>query len=435
MIDLLIEHPYGITIDDISNRLSVSKSTTQRDIELINSTYKDFIHIKTDLNKLFLINSNTEELIYIQYLILNESINLKILAELFFYPFNKITYFSNKFNISTSNIYKIIKTINQTLSSYQIEIVNANNKYYIKAFSEITLRRLFSVCWVELNYFSNNLTKQIDLVDSINLYINEIIKNVFDIDIKFIESYNTSFIYISFIRESQLFFLEGESISTSKNNDQIASTIIKSLLYSPFDNNPFFYNRKLFQLKKYLHDNLEDKDKVELLYNCLVVIYKNECSDQIPPSVLIDKYKSFYLSLKEKHNLYQPIIDLLDIFSNILNIDLKDYYHVLSYLIIIYFPEILSKNNKNTVYVYSNLSTSHAFFLQKVLMDKFNNLYEFIIVKDKHFIEDNQKKYLFVTNENKIISKNNFVINDFPKKIDLVNLELKLTNFYYSKKN
>lgn len=433
LIDLLIETPEGISLDNISDILSVSKSTVQRDLELLDNNYPDRIIFEIDQNNMLFTELGSEELIYIKHLIIDESINIKFLTEILFNPFQKIKYFSEKLEISPSNIYKMIKKINQSLTSYQMEIVTVNNKYYIKAFSEITLRKLFSVLWVELNYFTNRYPSHIELVNRIDNYVKEIIKGIINVDIRFVDSYNISFIYISYLREIQLFYLEGESVDVTKNEEEIATTIIQSLLYSPFDNNPFFYNRKLFQLKEFLKDNLADKYKVEFLYHCLVVIYKNECSDQIPPSLVIDRYKSFYLSLSEKHQLFQPIKDILAIFTNILNINLKDYYHVLSYLLVVYFPELLEKSEKNTVYIYSNLSTSHAYFLQKVLMDKFDNLYEFIIVKNEYFVKSNQKDYLFVTNEKDFDSINNFVINDFPKQVDLVNLELKLTNFYYQK--
>lgn len=429
MIDLLIENQNGISLDTISKRLDISKSTIQRDIDLLNQNYKDYIFVQNDQNYLFLLKANTEELSYLQFLIISESINLKVLSEVLFHPFNKIKHYSDKFGISSSNIYKMIKQINQSLSTYQIEIVNINNKYFIQAHSEITLRRLFSVYWMELNYFDTQSIENNDYIKSIgqNLTIQ------FENNVKLIQLYNVSFMYISYIRETQLFHLDGSLKEDSHNCiNKIEPLILESLLYSPFINNYLFYSRKLYRLKEFLNDKIKDSKKAELLHRCLLIIYHNECSDQIPWTIFINRYQYFYLSLKEKPHLYQPVKEAILVFSNLLGVNLEEYNSVLSYLLVVYFPEFLANTEKKTVYVYSNLSTSHAFFLQKILTDRFSNLYEFIIIKDQYFIKSNHDDYLFVTNEQNFVSKNKFVINDFPKKVDLTNLEIKLNNFYYN---
>lgn len=430
MIDLLIENQTGISLDTISKRLDISKSTIQRDVDLLNSTYKEYIYIENDQNNLFLLKSNTEELSYLKHLIISESINLMFLSEVLFSPFNKIKFYSDKFDVSSSNIYKMIKQINQSLSSYQIEIVNVNNKYFLQAHSEITLRRLFSVFWMELNYFDVKSIENNDYIKNIGRHLTI----EFESNVKLVQLYNVSFMYISYIREIQFFHLDGELKEDSHDCiNKIESVILESLLYSPFINNHLFYSRKLYRLKEFLNDNIVDSKKADLLHRCLVIIYHNECSDQIPWTIFINKYQYFYLSLKEKSHLYQPVKEAILAFSNILEINLEEYQSLLSYLLVVYFPELLANSDKKTVYVYSNLSTSHAFFLQKTLTDRFSNLYEFIIVKDRYFFNNNQDGYLFVTNEQNFISKNNFVINDFPKQIDLANLEIKLNNFYYPK--
>lgn len=431
LIDLLSFSEVGVNIEWLSEQLHVSKSTIQRDVDSLNQDFKNYIHIHNELNSLTLVEPNSERLYYLQNLIINSSSNIKLLVELITHPFQKIKDYSEQLNISSSNIYKTIKRFNNSLSPFKIKVTSVNNKYFIETQNEITLRRLFSVFWAELHSFypesAFKSQKEFFLIKE-QLYSDIYTK------IKLTQPYHHSFIYLSLLREKQHFNLKKDIKSKNKEDKQyFIDLILESLDYTFFINNPLFNSRKLNTLKEYLNDSFNDKEQADLFFQFITLVYMNEISDQIPLFIFSSKYRQFYNSLTRQSHLYNPIKDMITTISNILMVDLKDYEVLISYVLVVYFFNFLEKNDKKTVYVFSNLSTSHAEFLQKQLEVKFNKFYNFIVVKSKYFVDINKKNYLFVTNDKSINSDNNFIINDYPKQIDLLNLERKLNNFYYSK--
>ncbi|MBO0476104.1 helix-turn-helix domain-containing protein [Vagococcus sp. DIV0080] len=428
LINLLTTSEEKQTIDSLSTKLDISKPTIQRDIDYLNKHFNNHFSITLESNEYYIDQMNKDEMTYLQFLIIKDSLNLKLLTTFLLHPFEKIKFYSSKLQISSSNIYKMIKHINTSLDAYQIEIKNVNSKYFLNAHSEITLRRLFSICLIEINYYQiDNFEESVEVM----AIIDKLDNNLFN-DMSLIRTYYTAFIYLSHLRETQGFHLENGLIKKESDYDP-TQIIIDSLTTSPFLNDPMFYSRRLYRLKEFLDATIPDSQKSEILYVLILHIYHNECSDQVPCSIFISRLNNFYSSLVKKEYLNQPVEEIITIFSNILNLDLKEYKVFLSYFLVVYFPEILGKRQKPTVFVYSKLSTSHAYFLQKILTRQFENFYEFIIVKDHFFILENQNNHLFVTNDGYFKSENNFIINDYPKKIDLINLGNKLTQFHQAK--
>lgn len=432
LIDFLSYSDLNISVEFLSEQLDVSKSTIQRDIESLNSDYSSLIVIKNELNSVFLSNPNSEQLYYLKNLLLNSSSNIKLLTELLVSPFQKVKELSQHLNTSSSNIYKTIKRINLSLSPYQIEIVNVSNKYFIEASAEITLRKLFSVYWSELHAFDTHYHDNYQELTQIKAKLSN---SVYD-TIQLTQPYFIAFIYISLLREEQQFpimFEENQrkcQVSTPESREKI---ILKSINYLPLLENPLFNTRQLNSLKSYFEDSLNNKDSVEILFQFISFIYHNELSDQIPLTLFSSKYIQFYSSLKKQSHLYYAVKEVISDIANILRTNLDDYEVIISYILVIYFPDILQKADKKTVYVYSKLSSSHGEFLRKLLETKFKTVYHFISINSKYLVALKKEKYLLVTNDKSISSDNNFVINDYPKQIDLINLEKKLSNFHYDK--
>ncbi|MFW8053344.1 HTH domain-containing protein [Vagococcus fluvialis] len=433
MIDILSALEREIPIENLANSLEVSKSTIQRDIDSLNENFSELIDIQLESNNVSLKKQNSEKLYYLQYNLLNESTNIKLLTEILIHPFFKVKEYADKLNASSSNIYKMIKRINMSLLPYQIEVVKVNNKYFIQTASEITLRRLFAIYWAELNSFNcQQLTKHDKEFESLK---RDLQLDIYE-TIKLTQIYYYSFLYISLIRENQKFYLCDTNPEYNNNDFYFKQErILSSLSYSPFSNNPLFNSRKLTNLKEFLNSSYNNHKDADLLFKFIQIIYTNEISDQIPIHVFISKYRSFYISLKRHSHLYYPVKEMINHISNILKVDLDNYEVLISYVLVVYFPDFLELNDKKTVYIYSKLSTSHAEFLQNQLETKFDTVYNFIVVKNKYFINENKNKYLYITNDKSIELDNNFVINDYPKRIDLLNLEQKLSNFHYPESN
>ncbi len=431
LVDSLLHSDDSLSLDDLTKFLDISKSTLQRDIELINEKFATYILIEQDLNQVSIADKNAESIYYLETLLLNSSSNIKLLSEFMQNPFNKVKTYADKLKTSASNIYKTIKKINVALAPYDIEIINVQNKYFIEAKYEITLRRLFSVYWLEIHdyqsihFFKNNqefervkqtLTTELPVYSKITLT----------------QNYYHSFVYLSLIREKQGFSLQKARFPEELTNKNSGEIILDSLTYSPFKENPLLNSRRLNALREFLEDTFHDTSDALLFYEFLLLIYKNKLTDEIPAHLFVNKYHYFYQSLKKNSHLFQPVDNLIQQLEIILSANLSQYSTLISYVIVVYFPEFLEAKDKKTVYVYSQLSTSHGQFLQMLLENKFNKLYTFIVIEDKSFIKENQDHFLFVTNDNSIKLDNNFIINDYPKRIDLTNLQKKLSNFHFA---
>lgn len=429
LIDILISNEKSLRIDELSNLLNASKTTVLRDIDILNRDYVDYIEVNTsDLNNLEISYENSEEIFYLQYLILNSSNNVNLLTEILINPFKTTKEYSNLLGLSLSHIYKGINQINKSLQQYRIKIISVNNKFFLDSKSEIILRKFFSVYLAETSNFKfehtykntlnfTQLKKQSKNNDYQSFYFNN--------------EYSNSFLLISSYRKEQGFYLNNNNYKNNMNDIlEDDNEITQSLTYSPFDDNPYFNNRSFFSLSDYLSSlSTNNQDDNEIFFKIITKIYENEISQQIPAVLFIDKYLSFHCSIKKKE-LYAPINNIITNISKILQIKMNQYEPLLSYLLLVHFPDLLTNSSVKKIYILSSLSVTHAHFIKSILLKKLDTYLEFKVIEEEAFIATESIDNIYITNNASLNLRNKIIINDYPNKKDITNIRIKINQFF-----
>lgn len=431
LVNLLFSQEEGLPIEEISEVLEYSESTIVRDIEDLNKYYKELISInKQDLRDISLTTKNSENIHQLRYLILNQSNNLQLLTEILINPFQKVKVYANKLRISASYIYKMISKINESLKEFNIKIISVNNKLFIDSKSEIILRKLFTIYLVETNEFNlDNIFQSFSIFKDIEKEIRvdkKIYRNLPNI-------YYLCFIFVSLMREEQGFYLTQDIKNFKKvSHKERVEEIITSFSYSPFDDNPFFYNRSFFLLMDYLKSLAPDNElQVIKFFKIITRIFENEISHQIPLVLFINRFELFHFTLKNETYLYLSVKNIIKNISEILHLNLADYEVFLSYILVIHFPFLLDYNQKKTLFIFSNLSITHSMFLKRYFSSILDDSYEFHIIYNKDNINEQEKNSIILTNDLSLNVNNKFLINDYPKRRDVINLKKKISQVYF----
>lgn len=429
LLEYLLLEQEKISLYELSIKTNSSESTVLRDINFFNEKFKNRINIKKNyLKKIELEDISFHNVKYIQHSILNNSPNIQILLNILEKPFQTANFYSNLLDFSPSSIYKSIKDINHSLENYQIEIKNIRGKYFIEAKSEIVLRKLLSIFWVETHLY--NLKDSISEQNEIDYILK---KNTPDLLVtnQFIQPYYLSFLFISLIREKNNFPLDDDFVSHSQSSDvRLIEQIEKSFLYSPFTDNKFFYNRSFYELIDFIKKDLfntHSNEEVKPLFDMLKKIYENEISHQIPIKLFISQLGYFDSNLKKDAYIYKDINNIISEIENILKIDLTEYEPLLRYLLIVYYPDTIKNfsTRDNRVYVHSYLSETHANFMSYQLNNYFNHYYDFQVIS-KSELNHLPSSSIIVTNDHLLTTYESIVVNDYINKINLKQIEDRL---------
>lgn len=427
LLDTLHRKREKVSLSKLSQLTNSSESTILRDIHYLQKKFSQHISIERDNQKnIQLKQTDSKNITFVQNTILDNSLNINIIKTILLNPFNPIEYYSDVINVSTSSIYKSIKTINNTLLNYQIEIRSLSGRYFFMAESEIILRKLFSLFWLEINLSNDTLIK-IDNYDDIKLYWNNnqtpnILNN------KFIFSYYLSFNFISSLRFNQKFYINSKFFEDENTIEQIT----KSLIYSPFDNNKYFYNRSFYRLIDYLKKDLFNTKNMNDFYPFFYLIkkiYENEISHQIPINLFINPISYFNYQLVNNAYVYRIILDIIKNIESIIKIDLTQYHPIITYVLIVYYSDIIKSYNILTsdIYIYSFLSDRHANFLKYQLNNHFNEKYCFKIISKEDIAYLNENDVL-ISNDPLLKKKNTLLVNDYINEIEFLEIKQKLLN-------
>lgn len=431
LLEILKINENGFSIEELSDLLKSSKSTVLNEINFLNETYLDYLFVEKKGRHFSLAQITSEKILYVQSQILKQSKNIRLLTQLLMNPFNSIKFYAKKIGLSQSNTYKSIIKINKLLREYKIEIVTVNNLYFINSFSEKMFRDLFTLFWVETNHFN---VKEHSPFEYEKIFLDTYLdSNLYD-DIEITQRYYKAYIFISYMRESQGFFIK--NIANNRDTDEEKmEVILSSMNYSPFVDNPFFDNRNFDRLKIYLQEHiLKDKTRsVEPLFRIIRRIYENEISFQLPFMLFINPLSQFYSVLQQNQYYFQKITTIIKEISSIINMNIDKYKQLLAYVLVVHYPEAVKTNEQHIVYVLSTLSENHSTFLVNLLDNQNEVLYKLKRITNKNFHRFDQKQNLFITNDTHLTLPNQIIINDFPSEIEIVQIKEQIKAFLQAK--
>ncbi|MEG0285282.1 MAG: helix-turn-helix domain-containing protein [Vagococcus sp.] len=435
ILDYLLMYNKKISLNELSSFVNSSESTVLRDISYFQENFYDYIQINsTNFKEIQLINTSSQQVKQVQSVILNSSINIRVMTNIFLTPFKTIDYYSTLLNTSNSSIYKSIKDINHKLKDYQIKIKRVSQKYFIFAHSEQLLRELLGIFWVEIHLldFEESISDYAQIISKFNNYTDIFITN------QLIKDYYFSFIFVSIVREKEYFFLTDYPLSPNNDSqEEMVNRIKKSIQYSPYIDNIFFNNRNFYKLTNYIqNDLLNSKNKEDSLplFNLIRKIYENEVSHQIPIKLFIGQLTFFHNELKKDSYVYREIKSIIFDIENILQVNLDTYVPLLSYILIVYYPDVLRLHSQNNdiIYVHSSISKRHSIFLVYQLNTYFNDYYNFQVIETLE-VASIKKKSLIITNSRKLNFSNAIIIDEYITKKDFNKIEFQIVLFLNKK--
>lgn len=432
ILDYLLIHHNKASLNELASVVNASESTVLRDIHYFEQQFSQYMEMKRDnVKDIELINTSSQQIKHIQSTILNSSLNVRMIKHIFLTPFNTIDYYADLLNVSASSVRKNIKEVNSKLEEYQINIKRVSHKYFIFAESEQLLRELLSIFWVETHLFNfeDSISDYTDIIYELNHHVAQIFTTN-----KFLKNYYLAFIYVSIVREQGHFFLaEAPIIPKEDSREELLDRIKKSILYSPYTDNVFFINRKFYKLTDYLQRDLFNTDNLDAIlpfFNIIRKIYENEISHQVPIQLFISQLTFFYHELENTPYIYSEVHSIILNIQQILHIDLTDYTPLLSYILVVYYPNIVrSHANKNEIiYVHSIFSTRHAQFLIHQLDSYFNYYYRFYPI-DTPAIPSLKTKGLIITNDQKMVLNQRIIVDEYITHQKLKEIENQIIHY------
>ena len=432
ILDYLLIHNKKISLNELSSLVNSSESTVLRDINYFQDNFSHSIQInRNNFKEIQLINTSSQQIKQIQSIILNSSLNIRVMTNIFLKPFETIDYYSTLLKTSNSSIYKSIKDINHKLKDYQIRIKRVSQKYFVSAHSEQLLRELLAIFWVETHLFNfkESISEHAEIVYELNdNYSEPFITN------QLIKDYYLSFIFVSIVREKGKFFLtDSPLLPDNDSQEEIIKRIKKSIQYSPYIDNIFFNNRNFYKLTNYIQNELfnsENKEDSIPLFNLIRKIYENEISHQVPIKLFIGQLTFFHSELKKNRYVYREIKAIIFDIENILHVNLEAYLPLLSYILIVYYPGVLRfhAQNNEVIYVHSSLSRRHSHFLVHQLNTYFNDYYDFQVIETLE-VASLKNKSLIITNSHKLNFPNAIIIDEYVTKRDFNKIEFQIVLF------
>lgn len=458
IIHMLFKSDGKIHIDNILNSLDISDKTLYDDFRFINENWGHIIEINfSESEEICAPKMSMSTFLELQSIILLDTVSIKILKSIFFYPYQKLSFHINRLHLSSSTFYKYIHLINDYLDEYEMTIENNQSCYHISSPNELRLRRFFTTFFLQVSGYSSKMFLDTEM----NLFLKERIatlykKNGHEIT-SIMLSYYADLYYFSLIREEQGFRLTppknflGNWVNLSDEEHKffnehfknITITNIKNVecfilvhhhkFTSYTDNNldkaiPNFLNNivKIFKL-----DTMEKKDT--FVIDFLKDLYLSESFMKVPLHLVTNKY-IYFTNEASKNNSWviYKLKYLISKLSDETGIDFNYHEDFIIYNIIIHLPEIMENRLTQHILIISDNSKAHAEFLCERIQTELNlapssSQHVKCIYKEDLVMIDIHSYDLIITNSIPINEKiESILINSFPTFADLQKIKKNL---------
>lgn len=460
ILNLLLKKESWLTIEYLSIKLGVSEKTIHDDLILIQENWSSTVGLefinshKVRANKL-----SISIFLHLQSIILLQSIPIKFLNSIIYYPNKNLIFHSEHLHLSLSTFYRHLPKINNYLKNFDIEIQNNQSFFSLTSSNELGLRHFVTTFFLEI---SDN-SPEIFISKEIRYFLKNRIKRLYKKNNETLSNEQISFLtvlyFVSIHRELQGFPLKHLSVyngihsefSNEENNllndnkftlsVETMKKIEGSLLI--LNSN---YNRhsdkqiisilsySLDQLLNLLELNVPIENYNKLL-NQLENIYLNETCISIPYYLSYSRFSLFTYNLeKENPSVIQIIQDFINEITLLTKISFVNYSDFIIYNLAIYFPEIISEKEFSTILIISKYSKQHAEFLLSVIESeiiinpmKIKNI-QCIYITDVNDLILNQNQLIISNSKALTNRKNGLHISDYPTDNDIYQIKKRLLN-------
>lgn len=173
IIHFLANKNAHLKVSDIAEMNDCSEKTVYNDIKFIQNSWNDLLNIER-YNNVFVANIKSQSHVkYIYSQILSNSNSIKILVAIFMKPDQSIHYYATKTNTSITNLYNSIKTINEKLEPFELQIMNKNRTFRVTGKNYDHYLLFYTMIFLE-----SEIQEQYDCVETISV-IEKRLKKVF----------------------------------------------------------------------------------------------------------------------------------------------------------------------------------------------------------------------------------------------------------------
>lgn len=452
ILHVLFKSDGKISFDTLSDTLDISEKTLYDDLTFINENWDDIIEISlSDTDEICAPKMSMSTFLTLQSMILLDAVPIKIIKAIFFYPNEKLSFYSEHLHLSASTFYKYVHLWNEDLKRYNIQIQNTQSSYQIIGDNEISLRRFFTILFLEVSGYSS----KVFLTHEKNDFLKNRIKNLYEHNKEEISQLQISFYadlyYVSLQREIQGYKVElpdnfigdylplcdfGRSILSthySSLTEEDVYRIEASILVLRTSLNSYTDEHLEKTIPNFLNDlyntfHIKKEDKVyHKLLTYLKDLYINNLFVNIPFHLISNKYVYFTTeALKNNAWAISEINYLVASLSLQANTNFNYHIDYLIYIFITQLPEIMKNRITQHVLIISSDSQDHAKFLCRMIQTELNmepvsfEHVDCIHEKDLHKVDYNSYE-LIITNSivvNQTIDS--LLISGFPSSKDIL---------------
>lgn len=451
ILHMLFKSDGKLAIDKMIHELDISEKTLYDDFTFINENWEHIIEINiSDSNEICAPKMSMSTFLELQSIILLDTVPVKILKTLFYHPNEKLNYYVEELHLSPSTLYKYIHILNQELVKYDIEIENNQSLYRIVGKNELSLRRFFTILFLEISGYSSKMF----LRSESNLLLKQRIETLYQENNESISTIQISFYadlyYVSLQRESQGFFTPSSEHFTGKITlltDEEKKRLYDSDL-SITEEDLYRLESSLlslrYSLNKYTDEHLEHTiplfldsifetfklDSNPVIYNKILTylkdLYINDLFIDVPYHLISNKYA--YFSNEANKNNAWAVSEISFLVTHLTNSTQSNFnYHIdyILYVLITNLPEIMKNRTSQHVLIISDNSKNHAEFICKTIQTELNmepisfNHVD-CIYKDAAYKMDLNSYEIIITNSFLIHQKvDSILINSFPSTSDI----------------
>ncbi len=403
ILEKLADRKGWITIAELSDEVGASTRTIEKDLSMLRKRWGDNLQLEISRkNGVRLRNKNVANLGMILTELFNESVALRWIVELLFYPRRKIEFYEERLFASRSTLNRTLPKINQFLSSRGMEILNKSGKYEFVGRDEYYLRD-FSTCFL-IEMYGMDITKYDMSIDlkfiarligkSLSKYLSpKELQWVFSDDISL--AYWSMFYFMSLLREENGYTIKSdypvEEVTPydlaciRRSFPHIGLNNLRAVYQAIFkqyrgwssneervlvDNEAEALLRRLFSEMNVVQ-NEETAGALKLVVECLYLVSKLR---PYKTSVLFDRIAYFALSVKEINpHFYNAAEKNLSVFSHNVKYDISSELNNFIYWVSLISPKLSTSICLRKVLLIDDFGSMHAKFLQKMFSQFFNS--------------------------------------------------------------
>ena len=462
IIEILSEANEWVTTGKLALDLGVAAKTITDDVKIIREEWGEELKIESSFVYGIRINqSSTSILTNVFSDIFNQSMSVKWIKLIFYFPYKDLNFYADKLHVSQSTLYRLFTKINNSLNKYHIHLKRCQSVYYFSADNETVFRKFMTAFLIDVA--GGDLLKIMTEDIMLNLET-RITEKVLGIEIK----ENSRYLYYFIVFYYTSLYREGQGFNLSDVPPKSYATNNEAYLYACSLSGKFPRVKKEYidsiegDISFHFNgwENAEEREKVDLTLNSFVTdlfkqldisfcdqqfaifvrilksIYIDEKNYAISYSVLFDRFSYFSAKFQqEKAGLYHYLIAKFERLSQSLKLDFTTRIDLIVYWLVTSMPQVLMYRLPQKILVISDFSESHADFIAEVLTNNLSAeqdseiLFDYI-AKDELTKADLNNYQLFVSNC--LLADDQLevvLIDDYPTYQDIFRVNQQLSIF------